>query len=127
MKLSYLDLTTTDPSYNLAMEQYVFDCLPRDRMYFMLWQNDNSIIVGKYQNTLSEINLEAVERRGFYEWALSQMTPMEQRLCEMRFTRRLGQREAAKLLGVSQMQVSRMERRMLERLRGLMNSEDERP
>lgn len=64
MKLSYLDLTTTDPSYNLAMEQYVFDCLPRDRMYFMLWQNDNSIIVGKYQNTLSEINLEAVERRG---------------------------------------------------------------
>ena len=70
---------------------------------------------------------EAVERRGFYEWALSQMTPMEQRLCEMRFTRRLGQREAAKLLGVSQMQVSRMERRMLERLRGLMKREDERP
>ena len=64
MKLSYLDLTTTDPSYNLAMEQYVFDCLPRDRMYFMLWQNDNSIIVGKYQHTLTEINLEAVERRG---------------------------------------------------------------
>ena len=28
MKLSYLDLMTTDPSYNLAMEQYVFDCLP---------------------------------------------------------------------------------------------------
>mgnify|MGYP000284920616 len=47
MKLSYLDLMTTDPSYNLAMEQYVFDCLPRDRMYFMLWQNDNAIIVGK--------------------------------------------------------------------------------
>lgn len=46
MKLSYLDLMTTDPSYNLAMEQYVFDCLPRDRMYFMLWQNDNAIIVG---------------------------------------------------------------------------------
>lgn len=52
MKLSYLDLMTTDPSYNLAMEQYVFDCLPRDRMYFMLWQNDNAIIVGKYQNTI---------------------------------------------------------------------------
>ena len=32
MKLSYLDLMTTDPSYNLAMEQYVFDCLPRDRI-----------------------------------------------------------------------------------------------
>lgn len=56
MKLSYLNLTTTDPTYNLAMEQYVFDQLPRDRMYFMLWQNDNAIIVGKHQNTLAEIN-----------------------------------------------------------------------
>ena len=64
MKLSYLDLMTTDPSYNLAMEQYVFDFLPRDRMYFMLWQNDNAIIVGKYQNTISEINEEAVRERG---------------------------------------------------------------
>lgn len=64
MKLSYLDLMTTDPSYNLAMEQYVFNCLPRDRMYFMLWQNDNAIIVGKYQNTIAEINEEAVRERG---------------------------------------------------------------
>lgn len=64
MKLSYLDLSTTDPSYNLAMEQYVFDCLPRDRAYFMLWQNDNAIIVGKYQNTLSEINEKVVRERG---------------------------------------------------------------
>lgn len=64
MKLSYLDLMTSDPSYNLAMEQYVFDCLPRDRMYFMLWQNDNAIIVGKYQNTIAEINEETVRERG---------------------------------------------------------------
>ena len=64
MKLSYLDLMTTDPSYNLAMEQHVFDCLPRDRMYFMLWQNDNAIIIGKYQNTIAEINEEAVRERG---------------------------------------------------------------
>ncbi len=67
MKLSYLDLMTTDPSYNLAMEQYVFDCLPRDRMYFMLWQNDNAIIVGKYQNTIAEINEQAVRERGIGE------------------------------------------------------------
>ena len=53
-----------EPGHFVVCHLYVFDCLPRDRMYFMLWQNDNSIIVGKYQNTLSEINLEAVERRG---------------------------------------------------------------
>lgn len=64
MKLSYLDLTTTDPAFNLAAEQYVFDALPRDRAYFMLWQNDNAIIVGKYQNTFAEINEAYVKEHG---------------------------------------------------------------
>lgn len=64
MKLSYLDLYTTDPAYNLACEQYVFDVLPRDRSYFMLWQNDNAVIVGKYQNTLAEINEDFVRSSG---------------------------------------------------------------
>ena len=64
MKLSYLDLRTTDPAFNLAMEQYVFDSLPRDRSYWMLWQNDNAIIIGKHQNTLSEINESFVREHG---------------------------------------------------------------
>lgn len=64
MKLSYLDLHTTDPSFNLAAEQYVFDSLPRDRMYFMLWQNDNAIIIGKYQNTQAEVNAAYVQEHG---------------------------------------------------------------
>ncbi len=64
MNLSYLDLSTTDPAYNLAAEQYVFDVLPRDRAYFMLWQNDRAIIIGKYQNTLSEINEPYVQSHG---------------------------------------------------------------
>lgn len=56
MKLSYLNLMTTDPAHNLAVEEYVFEKLPRDRTYFMLWQNDNAIIIGKHQNTLAQIN-----------------------------------------------------------------------
>lgn len=64
MKLSYLNLTTTDPAWNLAAEQYVFDYLPRDRMYFMLWQNDNAIIIGKHQNTLAQINEPYVKAHG---------------------------------------------------------------
>lgn len=63
MKLSYLDLQTTDPAFNLAMEQYVFDSLPRDRMYLMLWQNENAIIIGKHQNTLAEINESYVKEK----------------------------------------------------------------
>jgi len=62
MQLSYLDLTTTDPAWNLAVEEYVFETLPRDRMYVMLWQNDNAIIIGKHQNTLAEINDDFVRK-----------------------------------------------------------------
>lgn len=64
MKLCYLNLTTTDPAWNLAAEQYVFDCLPKDRAYFMLWQNDRAIIIGKHQNTLAEINERYVKEQG---------------------------------------------------------------
>ena len=59
--LTIINLMTTDPAFNLAAEQYVFDCLPKDRSYFMLWQNENAVIIGKYQNTLAEINQPYVE------------------------------------------------------------------
>lgn len=64
MKLRFLDLTTTDPAFNLAAEEYVFEKLPRDCMYVMLWQNDNAIIVGKHQNTLAQINEAFVREKG---------------------------------------------------------------
>lgn len=64
MALTYLDLHTTDPAFNLAAEEYVFDALPRHRDYCMLWQNDNAIIIGKHQNTLAEINTAFVEQHG---------------------------------------------------------------
>ena len=62
--MNYLNLTTTDPAFNLAVEEYVFDYLPKDRMYVMLWQNDNAIIIGKNQNTLAEINEAFVKEHG---------------------------------------------------------------
>ena len=37
---------STDPYFNLALEQYIFDEMDRSHEYFMLWQNDNCIIVG---------------------------------------------------------------------------------
>ena len=63
-KLGLIQLHTTDPARNLAAEQYVFDCLPRDSSYLMLWQNDNAVIIGKYQNTAAEINAAFVAEKG---------------------------------------------------------------
>ena len=60
----YIESRRVDPHYNLALEQFVFDSLPREHGYFMLWQNHNSIIVGKHQNTPAEINAAFVEEHG---------------------------------------------------------------
>ena len=48
----------TDPYFNLAAEEYVMDHFDRD--VFMLWRNAPTIIVGRHQNTLAEINLDYV-------------------------------------------------------------------
>ncbi|MGA3012816.1 MAG: lipoate--protein ligase [Bacteroidales bacterium] len=50
---------STDPYFNLATEEYVLKEIKDDS--FMLWRNAPSIIVGKHQNTLSEINLDYVK------------------------------------------------------------------
>ena len=50
----------TDPYFNLATEEYVMREIADDS--FMLWRNAPSIIVGKHQNTLAEINVDYVKK-----------------------------------------------------------------
>jgi lipoate-protein ligase A len=38
--------------------------MPRDTAYIMLWQNDNAVIVGKYQNTAREVNEAFIREKG---------------------------------------------------------------
>ena len=59
----YIDVRTTDAAFNLALEEYVFEHMSRDREYLLLWQNQNAIIVGRHQNTLAEINEEFVRSK----------------------------------------------------------------
>ncbi len=51
----------TDPYFNLATEEYVLKNYPEDS--FMLWRNMPCIIVGKHQNSLSEINADYVRQQ----------------------------------------------------------------
>lgn len=60
----YLETNYTDPYYNLAFEEYVFTQMDPLEQYFILWQNYNSIVVGRFQNTAEEINRAFVEERG---------------------------------------------------------------
>jgi lipoate-protein ligase A len=56
----YIESPSTNPYFNLALEEYIFESLDRTQDYFMLWQNENTIVVGKYQNTAEEVNDEAI-------------------------------------------------------------------
>ena len=58
--MKYIDWKETDPQINLAFEEYVFNQMDQDESYFLLWQNDNAVIVGKHQNTIEEINQEYI-------------------------------------------------------------------
>jgi len=60
----YIESKSSDPYYNLALEQFIFDGLDREQDYFFLWQNNNAIIVGKHQNTMKEINAAFVKEKG---------------------------------------------------------------
>ena len=61
MKNNYLVVNhSTDPYYNLALEEYLLTNYTEGNIV-MLWQNENTIVIGKHQNALEEINRQYVE------------------------------------------------------------------
>lgn len=59
----YLETGSQNPFYNLAFEEYVLRNR-REGDYLMLWQNDNTIVIGQNQNAEAEINRSFVESHG---------------------------------------------------------------
>ena len=57
--IRYITLNSTSPYHNLAAEEYLLQ-QTKDNI-FMLWQNDNTIVIGRHQNTVAEINQEYVD------------------------------------------------------------------
>ena len=64
-----------------------------------------------------EDNLERIENRDVLESAISVLTKEERDLIEYRFVQEFSQTETAKRMNVSQMYVSRMERKVLNKLK----------
>jgi lipoate---protein ligase len=57
----------TDPRINLAIEEYALKNLDIDQeSYLLFYINEPSIIIGKNQNTIEEINTEYVEKNGIH-------------------------------------------------------------
>ena len=58
--IHYLETGSQDPYYNLAFEEFVLTHrLQGD--FLLLWQNDNTIVIGRNQNAEAEINRAFVE------------------------------------------------------------------
>jgi lipoate-protein ligase A len=56
----------TDPRINLAIEEYALKNLDINETYLLFYINEPSIIIGKNQNTIEEINSEFVEANGIH-------------------------------------------------------------
>lgn len=51
---------STDPYFNIATEEFLVKTL--EETCFMLWQNRPSVIIGKHQNPLREVNMDFLKR-----------------------------------------------------------------
>ena len=53
-----------DPYFNIASEEVLLKHRKED--YFLLYRNQPSVVVGKHQNTLAEVNMDYVRDKGFH-------------------------------------------------------------
>lgn len=60
----YIVNKSNKPDYNIALEEYCFKNLLHHEQIFILWINEPSIIIGKHQNAIEEINAEYVKEHG---------------------------------------------------------------
>ena len=58
--LFYTETESVNPYYNLAFEEYILTTKTEGN-YIILWQNDNTVVIGRNQNTVEEINSAFVD------------------------------------------------------------------
>ena len=53
-----------DPWHNLAVEALLFETLGPDESVFYLWQNRNTVVIGRHQNAWTECRVKLLEEEG---------------------------------------------------------------
>ena len=62
--MRYLLNSSTDPYFNMALDEFCLENIVLDEPYFYLWRNRPSVIIGLNQNAYSEVNLKYLEENG---------------------------------------------------------------
>ncbi|HZJ85522.1 MAG TPA: lipoate--protein ligase [Erysipelotrichaceae bacterium] len=60
--MRYIINKSTDPYFNLALDEYAMKHIDVKEDFFFLWQNKPSVIVGNNQNTVEEVNQAFIDK-----------------------------------------------------------------
>jgi len=55
---------SSNPWLNLAIEEYLINKVSKNEVIFYMWQNDNTVVIGRNQNPWKECNIEKFESDG---------------------------------------------------------------
>lgn len=64
--MKYIINNSNDPAYNIALEEYCFKNLVNEDEIFLLWINEPTIVIGKHQNAIEEINTNYVSENNIH-------------------------------------------------------------
>ena len=66
MRLQYLDWAGNDPYVNLALERYLLDNAQEGTCTLLLWQNDNTVVIGCNQSPWKECRTGLLKEEGVH-------------------------------------------------------------